>query len=317
MSSEIIQADFGGFNPRFMGVSVKLDSPEALQIWYDSLTGETSSGDKPSSLLEIAIKSVLAHEICHYHDFLISPYSSHLLRLRFQGLSNGLQALSCIRHLEGNCLTVPLSRWRTMDESERVMQLDDWKELARPPDSSKWQPVKVPLQSRKELLSDLPGMIIDVRRLSDQQRFELHMEAAIRGYLRIEQLVRGFGDFAAHPELRPCNVYEATALTVQITSIYQSQGFIPAVQFVRYLLDSHVGYALLWQQFFQMALLLEKQRHPGLQVSEALFAALPTIMSIGVWCLLGNYKLESTKACPTVRFEKLLRHIVKDYRDFT
>src|SRR5262249_35023873 len=89
----------------------------------------------------------------------------------------------------------------------------------------------------------------------------------------------------------------------------------PAAQFVGYLLGSNHGYALLWQKFLQMALLLDKERHPGVDEGELVFEALPTIMGIAVWCLLGNYQLEGTKACPTVRFENLLAYLVDDYKN--
>jgi hypothetical protein len=312
MSAEIIQADFGGFNPRFVGISLKLNSYEAFQILYDFLTSEAPPSGEPSSLQEIATKSVLDHEIRHYHDFLISPYSSQLFRMRLQALVNGVQALNRMPQLEANCLPAPLSRWLVMGEAERAAQLEDWRVFTQSSGCPEWRPVVVPFRSGEALLTDLPPMIADIRRLPVQQQFDLYLEVAVRGYLRIEQITQGFGDTARHPELRPCNVYEATALTAQIVSIYQSQGLLPAVQFIKYLLESNLGYALLWQRFLQMALLLEKQRHPGIDEGMLVFNALPSIMVMGVWCLLGNYQLESTKACPTVRFENLLLHLVEN-----
>jgi hypothetical protein len=99
---------------------------------------------------------------------------------------------------------------------------------------------------------------------------------------------------------------------VQCASIYQSHGLHSAAEFMKYLLDSSLGYAQLWSQFFQMALLLGKQRPPETREDGQETTA---IMMMGVWCLFGNYQLEGAQACPTVRFESLQNHLVDDYQD--
>jgi hypothetical protein len=312
MSAEIIQADFGGFNPRFMGVSMKLTSLEAFQIWQDYFIGEKNISDNEFSLLEVATRSVLEHEVRHYHDFLISPYSSYLLRMRIQALVNGAVAFNCMSQLEGNCLPIPISRWLVMDEAERAAQLEDWQTSIQPPEESGWHPVVLPIKSRDDLLIDTPPQIKDARQIPVKEQFDLNIDAAVKGYMRIGQIVGGFGNSSQYPERHPCNVYEATALTVQCVSIYQTQGELPALKFIEYLKNSNLGYARLWQQFFQLALLLGKQRPPEAQESGQETKA---IMTMGVWCLLGNYQMESTKACPTVRYENLHAHLSDDYHD--
>ena len=157
----------------------------------------------------------------------------------------------------------------------------------------------------------------DISHLPVQEQFNLYVNYAVRAYKRIEQICKGFGTITQLPELKPSNVYEITAYTVQIVSIYQSQGLDPAVQFINdHLLNSEEEYALLWKRFFYMARKLEGQNESQIEVTDLILTTLPLIMSMAVWCLLGNYNLDGTNACPTVRFTKLFTYLVEDYRNF-
>jgi hypothetical protein len=314
MTEQIVQEDFGGFNPRFYGVTYTLSTPASLEVLGNYFEHESFEREQ-ASLGQIAIRSVIEHEMRHYHDFLLSPYSSSVFRLRLQGLVNGSQAVHMLKRLSGNCCPAPITRWMTLDDSARQAQLRDWRELIDPPGNSDWQPVTLPVVAPDELLPDAAPGFVKVNTRSIDQQFQFFVRTAVMGYERIRQIVDGFSDAQAHPELRPCNVYEATALTTQLCAIYQSQGLIQALQLVNFLFDSNLGYARLWETFMQLALLLEQHRHPGEEKARLLFAALPTVMVLSVWCLLGSFRLEGKDACPTLRFMRLASHLLDDHTD--
>jgi hypothetical protein len=314
-SPEIIQADFGGFNPRFLGVNLKLNSPEAWKTFRDYLLSDTSTSSATPLLEEIATKSVLEHEVRHYHDFLISPYSSGLLRLRFQAFVNGAMALSFGRNLPGNCFPVPISRWLVMNTSERARQLKEWQVDAPPPTGSAWESIPLFIQSQENLLAHAMAGVTDISELPVGKQFDLLVLNSVRGYERIEQMVRGFARSKDHLEFQPYNVYEATALTIQIAAIFQSQGLPETTRFIDFLLNSHATYARLWKHFYNLALLLEEERSGPESDSDLISQVLPSIMRMGVWCILGSYEMEGTDACPALRFEKLLAHLVQNSKN--
>lgn len=312
MSEGIIQADFGGFNPRFMGISLKLNSKEEFDTWQTFYILNKKPVDEEHNLLKVVTRSVLEHEYRHYHDFLISPYNSYLLRMRIQALQNGIQALDNIPAIDGNCLPVPISRWLLMDNAQREAQMDDWRAITKPHGDFGWVPVSLPNRSKEALLADVPPVRQYLPNTSNNQAVELFVEAAVRSYMRIGQLSEGFGDRISYPFLYPANFFEIPALCVQAQSIWESQGALSANSFLEYLNDSNLGYATLFQKFCQLATLLGKV-HPEDQKEGQFFK---NIMKMSVWCLLGNYQLEEKNACPSIRYDRLLTHLLNDYIDF-
>ncbi len=310
MKQDIIQDDFGGFNPRFMGVSIMLGSPEAYEVLIDYMLNDQASyyGDEKTSLQEIAIKSVLEHEIRHYHDFLTSPYSNYIFRLRLMALGNGASALSEAQFVNGNCLPIPITTWLTINNLQRKQQIEEWNGFTKKP----LMPVQLPTISKDDLLVNSPPIIVDVEHLSPQEKFEAYVLHSSKAYKRIEQIVEGFALDKKHNEVKPCNVYEVTALTIQIATIYQSQGLIPSLNFMDFLVNSNLSYAKLWSDFFNVALFLEK-KNSSKSSEETLGWKLAIMMCMAEWCLLGNYGIEGKEACPTRRFERLLEHLLDDY----
>src|SRR5438093_714367 len=139
-----IQLDFGGFDPIFPGVSISFSRSEAWRT-FEAYTASSSplplSGSDEEIFETLSIISVLAHEVRHFHDSLLSPYAIRVFRLRFHTLLNILQVLPDLVKDGPNCIAVPLSKWGAFDQAERQKYLE---ELGNLPSGSEWNPVSLP-----------------------------------------------------------------------------------------------------------------------------------------------------------------------------
>jgi len=312
MNEEVTQWDFGGFNPRFLGVSLRFGSPATYKVFRQYLESDevsTALGQE-ASRVEIAIRSVLDHEIRHYHDSLISPYGAIAFRHRLEAMVDGMQALNCARDLKGTCVPSPLLRWVLMNEEGRALQLREWNSAVPCPQGGVWVPPGIPHRTQ-EYFYDWEPRVADTSGLPTERQFELFLDAAVHAYLDLSVMTSTKGATG----FLPCHFFEVTALTSQVQAILQSQGLMPALEFLRFLLDSPLPYADLWRRFLQLGLLVEKQKRADVDEGSLVLAALPDVMNLGVWCLLGSYERERLEASPAKRFDRLLRFLVEDYKN--
>ena len=307
---EVLSTDYGGFNPRFLGVSYYFDSPADFDLVSAAMTtpgrlAPPTGAD--ASLHEIALLSVVDHEERHYLDFLLSPYSITVFRMRLQALINGMSAIACVRELEGDVLPVPLTRWMTMPEAERRTHEEDWSELF----GREVRAVQLPSRDRSDLLTNLAGGETPIGDQSTQEQFEAQTEGAVRAYLRIGQLTEGFDVDASMKDLRPPYIHEASALSAQLASIWVAQGEPEFYRFASYLIDSDAPQARAWQTCYRLARLMSSDWETASDTESVVFTPLRRIPSITTWSLFGNHQLDGAAGCPTNRLSGLLAAVVE------
>ena len=294
----VLQADYGGFNPRFLGISLFYDSPDSYNAVRSYLIEEDVPDELADGLHSIVIRSVLDHEARHYIDFLLSPYSSAVFKLRLMGLVNGVQVIAGSRNMEGTLLPVPLTRWMMLGETERATVRRDWGEAI----GGEVVPLHIASRTREQLESNLAAAATSIADLPDDEQFALQIEAAVRAYLRVDQLTAGFAATEAHPYLRPAYVHEASALTAQVASIYLGQGLTQATDFLEFLVHSELPQAIAWRLHLGVATALEQVRsnkHDSMM-------SVRRINTVTVWCMLGAYGRDGVRACPASRFVRLV-----------
>lgn len=309
------QDDFGGFNPRFAGVTIRIASQVAYNEFVTFLTSGALPGDKEELLGPILMRSVIEHEIRHYHDFLLGSCNGVLFRARLQAILNGIEALHKVKELPGDVVPLPLSTWMVLPAEEREAQLNEWAGLSA--DGKKPTPIPVPILSKEALLQ--PGEA-GLYAMDDDDpiiTFSLAAALAAGGYERIQEIVQGAQGSGAPGYGRPINVahiQEVLALTVQLGAILQAQGERQARVFVRFCLhdpDFPVG------RFWRFLLDLSVQGTPGIAGHEVdefemVLAASFQVMAIGTWTLLGNSVAEGEAASPSERLAKLIKHLHVD-----
>ena len=305
--ADVLRSDYGGFNPRFIGVSYLFDSFDDYEVVQDYLTGPdvpARTGGEAPSLHRIALTSVADHESRHYVDFLLSPYSMTVFRMRLQGLLNGVQAVNTMRHIEGDAVPVPLTRWATLADAERQTRAADWADLFGEP----VRPVTLPARTRDDLLTDLPHTVEPISHLPAQEQFERHADSAMRAYARIGQLTEGFDVPASRTYLRPPYLHEVSAYTVQLAAVWSGQGMAEFGQLMSFLLDSEAPQAQAFRICLRLAQLLEPPADAaGMEATVLL--PLRRIPSITTWALLGNYRLDGPRGCPSSRLIRLIEAV--------
>ena len=179
------QDDFGGFNPRFGGVTIRIASQAAYDEFVSFLTSETLPGDKEEPLGPILMRSVMEHELRHYHDFLLGSYNGMLFRGRLEAVLNGIKALRAVKELPGDVFPLPLSGWMTLTTQEREARLEEW--AAFSVDGKAPVVIPVPIVSREELLRPRDTVIHVIEDDNPAAAFSLAAEYAVRGYTGIHE----------------------------------------------------------------------------------------------------------------------------------
>ncbi|WP_099021661.1 hypothetical protein [Mycolicibacterium palauense] len=294
---EVLLPEYGRFNPRFLGLTFLFDCPDDYNVVRAAMTGPgglRSPKAAETGLHEIALLSVFDHEYRHYLDFLLSPYSTTVFRMRLQALINGSQALSAARDLPGDVLPLPLTRWAILPEAERRSHEGDWSQLF----GRQVGAVQLPSRSKSDLLTNLAAGVTSIGHRLTQDQFEAHTDAAVRAYLRISQLTEGFDVPAVLSHLRPPYVHEASALSAQLAAILVAQGELEFSRFANLLMNSTAPQARAWQTCYTLA--------RQLSADEDSVSVVRRIPSITTWALFGNLEMDGAAGCPTSRLSRLM-----------
>jgi hypothetical protein len=294
---KFLQQEYGAFNPRFPGISLKFSSADVR----DELLSYLISAEPPASAVgdphHVYLRSALEHEMRHYHDFLLSPYSYRLFRLRMQVVANGSQAILVAKSLDGNCIPVPLLDWMTLVESERERYVAEW----RSDFGDGLTPIHLPHASHDDLLSNWAPGLTSLE--GSPEEFIQLATATIIAYARIDQLAAGF--VSPGGDLSPRSIHEVSALTAQFAHILRIQGLGEALAFTGMLLESPLSYAKVWRTFIDLSTHLERLVSQAADGERFVLRVAMRVQTIATWCLLGNYDLDGGRACPTVRFALL------------
>jgi hypothetical protein len=287
-----VQHDFGGFDPSFVGVTIRFGSESAFRF-----SRAFRQGDRPPQVDHLtaeerfealSIASVISHEVRHFHDFLISPYSARLFKLRVQGALNTLQMLPELQQFDGNCLPVPLSKWCAMSQAERDEALS---RLPRRRDGDAWRPVPLPFVKDDQ---KLPRALAQYK---GDDALEMLLGAARVNREGVRELTLGQ---AGSSRFQPWQVYEASALLVQLQELWSLYGKEEFEFFMDSLVSEENAYASMWK------LIKELWDQHGQRLDTRIASA--TIF----WSLLGSYLRDGTNGCPTVRFTRLLALLKKE-----
>lgn len=311
--ADFYQDDYGGFSPLFPGVTIRIASQAAWDEFISFLTSDTLPGDRQEPPGPIFMRSVVEHEIRHYHDFLLGSYNGMLFRCRLEAVQNATEALHRIAELPGEILPLPLTRWITLSDEERKAQLDEWAQFSG--DGKKPVPIDVPFMPKEALLEPLEAGLYVMQEMEDEgagRIFSVSAVAAARSYARLQELMHG--DASRHRDLiNPGQIQEVLALTVQLCAVLQAQGEQQARIFVDFALnDPGLPAGRLWRVLAGMS----ARWIGGIPRRDGEFgvvlAASFQIMAIGTWTLLGAYGSEGDAASPAERLKMLMMHFSND-----
>lgn len=128
MTLPFLQADYGAFDTKFLGVCLRfhVDAPDAFEKLMAIVKHEPSARANLDlhSLHELAFASVLDHEFRHLHDFVLSTHGNKIFRLRLAAIFHGMQSIGADLRLLP--VPTPLLRWSRLTENERRSQEELW-----------------------------------------------------------------------------------------------------------------------------------------------------------------------------------------------
>ncbi|MEA2840156.1 MAG: hypothetical protein QOF41_1486 [Methylobacteriaceae bacterium] len=283
MNTAIIQDDYGGFDSTFLGVT--------LRFWPKSwdLFGRFHAQDRdPEEVIRIgnmalkesvdeafdtfSIGTVMLHEVRHFHDFILSPYGNHILRLRLLAAVNGVQVIGRLR-AKNSVIPVPLPKWRRMQHNERTILAHQWSRVLR-----------------REAIS-----------------FDCDLDPeGTRALVETEKAYGRIKDFVSAPPnetgivYQPYHLFEGSAIAVQANNVFTVFGIKHSELFLNYLLANKTAYTLPLRAWYALC------QRQGQLIDIALLSAAIS------WSLLGNYSVEGWEACPTTRFAKLFALFEKE-----
>lgn len=300
----------GVLDPRFVGVSLAFGSVDDLSEARRTFSDGTGAGPGGDDLRSIVRRSTPEHAVRHFHDFLVSPYSHRIFRLRLQALADGAQLFPLAREVPGTCLPTPLVTWLATAHDERERVLAGWRaDLGVDP-----VPPPLPVRTRAQVVDSTLAArhgATPVGHLGADKQFALFAESTAMAYARLEQLVVGFGPFAATTS--PTLVHEVSALSTQLAAIHRGQGVAQMLAFAGFLLDSDLPHARAWQRLLPVGSMLGGPQ--GTVESVGLPRVVVRMQQLALWCLLGSYDLEGPTSCPSVRLEHLVSEVVDDPSD--
>lgn len=326
-AGSFFQDDFGGFSPRFAGVTIRITSQAAYDEFVSFLTSSSSGafpGDKEEPLGPILMRSVMEHEIRHYHDFLLGSYNGMLFRARLQAILNGIEALHAAKELPGEVFPLPLSTWMALSLEAREARLAEWAAFSS--DGKKPTAIPVPIVSKDMLLQPREAGLYAIDDSDPTAVFSVAAEYAARGYARIREVAQDTqhgthivqaGEGIRSPDHRdlitPANIQEVLALTVQLGAIWQAQGEPQARAFARFFLsECNLPFARLWRLLLDVSLRWTPDITGHEDELEKASAASFQVMAIGTWALLGSHIREGEAASPAARLMRLISHLLAD-----
>ncbi|MGF6792804.1 hypothetical protein [Paraburkholderia sp. 35.1] len=202
MTLPFLQADYGAFDTKFLGVCLRFhsDAPDSFEKLLALVTGEPSAHANfdHESLHDLAVASVLDHEFRHLHDFVLSTHGNKIFRLRLAAFFNGMQSIGA--GFSVLPVPTPLLRWSRLTEEERRSQEQLWAQQVLPLDR------------------------LDAAALAQ----------AAKNYAQIRRCM------VAESEIQPVDLYEASAVLAQVFAIDRIAGKKSALMFLKEIVNGSV-----------------------------------------------------------------------------
>jgi hypothetical protein len=301
MCNTMIQTDFGLFDPKFIGATIRIDTPASWEIFKNiNNISWNDIKDKPQDEIFqiLSVISVIDHEIRHFYDFLLSPYCNKIFKLKANILGNGLQLMLPLSTLNdnSNCIPVPITKWLRLDDTSRNEIIKEWNQWGSI--QSAWNPIKIPTISKNIKLSTV--FTEDFKKTVKSELPIDLLTAIVEQYELLEELINNTNNFEEKIQIHTFDILELSAILIQIQSIYISFGDEAAQLFMDNLISQ-------WNKpFIKIFIALN-----NLLSNESFLLQSRMLSAIITWSLLGSIDLDGWDADPVIRLSKLLKHIQK------
>ena len=293
---------FGAFDGRFFGISLDLTGAEQRSAlpWFppavtdpDAVAGLLGALDPTEALEALLEASSPAHELRHFHDFLLSPLGSYVARARYLATINATPLLLWLASQPG-VVPVPISDWIVMPDDERE---DYWSRaagLSARVGRSLGRPLRVPFSPEVDT-APLPegngGTMIHLDEDSAGQTLLL-----IAGQLARPKLM--MGALQVEDELwTPAQLFEANGLLTQLQQLRLVAGQEVADGVAKVLITGGSSYSTVLGRIYH-ALGTGADR-----------IAYPHLLAVCTYALLGSCEPRYFYGQPVARFLAVAAHV--------
>lgn len=295
----ITQTDFGGFDPSFIGISVRFPNDKSWTKFYNSISKglliNWQDMDDADKFETIAITTILPHEVKHFHDFLISGHGARLFRFKVMWLINAWQTIHFITKLNGNMIPVPITKWCRMNKTQRSDFLNS---LPKNNTGEDWKPVDLPYIVNDDVTNIARQRGVKSVQINDIKDIDLK-EFIAAVFLNSYEIEKLYGSSNAMNPFEPWQILELSGILVHLQYIANEYGIDISNFFLNKLSEMPTS---PYTETITATRLYFAQLGSELNI--------PVLSSIATWSLLGNYNTEDyDKAHPSLRFVHALEYI--------
>lgn len=293
-----MQRDFGGFDPAFVGVTLRFESERAWKRFQEIAESSTptlvSEMDDDTRFETLSLATVISHEVRHFHDFLLSPYSARVFSLRLKALVNELGTLNRFVDPTVNVVPVPVPSWCRLSTVERAERIS---ELGFAGNGAGWRAPEVP----EKMVIDASVAPVPLADGADAaSAFAGLVQAGAHARGQIHALTYNPTYVARERSFQPWQVFELSGYLVQIQEVYSQYGADGVEFFIKYVADAGDGQNP-YAQMFRLAKSIWDELDRDFDTA--------TAGAMVVWSILGAYRRDSWNACPSERFVRLREHL--------
>jgi hypothetical protein len=302
------QLDYGGFDARFPGITLRIGNPRAgwaLDFWQEQIRAGVNLApripnevlDLDAALEEICLVSVLPHELRHFHDFLLSPFSTYVFQRRMMTALHGLQVYAYLYLMRDkqraiNCVPVPLQSWMKLDPEERAEVLSS---LGTGPTGGAWHPP--PLPTLEGQTADFPeGLSV----LASENFPDALRRLALAILHIIGQIESHVASYPRPSVLRSWQVFELSAVLVQFIYVLDQLGPGIAQLLIGQLISTQGPYGEV----------LRVAMRPWLAIDRIFETQVASAMTF--WAVCGDVWGNDPRELPAHRFQVLWEHLCEN-----
>lgn len=299
----MIGEEIAAFDGRFLGIDLSWTSGN--DFWLgpgEREPVEAAPRDAPDRVESMLRRTSVAHELRHFHDFLLSPVGSVVARARFLATVNTLQLLSLLPLHQASEVTlpVPIGRWLAMPEATRQEYLQRATSLFERTGSPLAPPVDLPFVSKLRISDhEQKGESLEELSGSRDEVLAQAIDGIVGQFSRVDYFFGGVETDSG--AMYPSFPFEASGIVAQLQHIGHCFG-PGAIAEARDLLASQPNYAEVLASLFLA----------GGPVGGNWAIPLPDASTLYVYALLGSCEPSSYYAQPLVRQSLVMQHLFRN-----
>lgn len=298
----MIGEELAAFDGRFLGIDLPWTVGKSL--WVGPGERDLTEADQAAISgdgQELLRRTSVAHELRHFHDFLLAPLGSLVVRSRFLAAVNTLRIIPFLPLRDGSAATlpVPIGRWLAMAPDEREEYLGRATALFERAGRPLAPVFDLPFVPTPQMQGERRGATLTEHTGKRDEVVAEVIAAVARQLSRVDYALGGIKTEAG--AMYPSFPFEASGVLAQLHHIGTCFG-VKAMSAADKTLASKQGYAEVLAGVISV----------GRPTEEGWQADFPTASTLYVYALLGSCEPSGRYCEPLLRQGVILQHILRN-----